>query len=177
MLTKTVMAISTCVLLAACGGAGTPTTTDIADSSLSLQSGPALTIETGVEDVNFADLLNNLRVSRDLAPVSYDARLDRAAQKHAEDMIARDYFSHDTLGATPSVNGHLYDRIAAEGYEPRGWAENIAQGQQSQGQVLQAWIDSPGHNRNLNANLQDFALGAAGSGRDLTWVLVMATER
>lgn len=164
-------------VLAACGGAGSPTTVDVSaaltDSSLALSSGPVASVDTGTNDVNFATILNNLRLDRGLSPFSHDRRLDRAAQKHAEDMLSRGYFSHTTLGSNASVQ----DRILAEGYDPRGWAENIAQGQRSQGEVLQAWVDSPGHNRNLNANLEDFALGAAGSGSKLTWVLVLATER
>lgn len=163
-------------VVSACGGGGGAVTTDVSDAlidgSLNLAEGPALTDNTGVEDVDFATILNGLRTDRALPGFTYDARLDAAAQKHAQDMVDNDYFDHVGLNGST-----VYDRIVAEGYDPRGWAENLAQGQQTQGAVLQDWIDSPGHNANLNADLENFAIGVAGSGRNLTWVLVLGTER
>ena len=176
-MTKKIAAAACVVLLSACGGAGSPTVQNVSQALASpamsnaapLASAKAITV---TENTDFANILNNLRISRDLDTLSYDVRLDRAAQKHAEDMVNRGYFSH----VSPE-GGTVRDRIIAEGYDPRGWAENLAQGHQSEQQVLQAWIDSPGHDRNLSANLEEFALGAAGTGSQLTWVLVMATEK
>jgi uncharacterized protein YkwD len=135
-------------------------------------SGPTTNLATGTDDTNFASILNNLRLGRGLETVSYDSRLDAAAQKYAVEQASISGLSH--VGLNGSTVG---DRIRAEGYEPRGWAENLAKGQQSEAAVLQAWINSPGHNRNLNAGLEDFALGVAGSGSNLSWVLVLATEQ
>ncbi len=173
---KPLAAVAAFGVLAACGGSGSPTTTDVtdllADGALDFSSGPAASADPGDRDVDFATILNGLREIRGLPDVTYDSRLDAAAQKHAQDLVDNDYFSHTSLNGD-----QVRDRIQAEGYDPRGWAENLARGYQTQGATLQAWIDSPGHNDNLNATLEEFALGVAGSGNDLTWVLVLATER
>ena len=60
-------------------------------------------------------LVNNERLSRGLTPVVANAALDRAAQRHLEDMAARDYLGHIApepapFGATP------HERAAAAGY-------------------------------------------------------------
>lgn len=184
-MTKLIAAGACAIFMSACGGAGTPTVTEanapavaevnraLTDPAVSngaqLASAASVTVS---ENTDFARILNNLRVDRDLSTLSYDVRLDRAAQKHAEDMVNRGYFSH----YSPEGDG-VRERIIAEGYEPRGWAENLAQGHQNEEQILQAWINSPGHDANLSAPLEEFAIGAAGEGSQLTWVLVLATEQ
>ncbi|MEM7320502.1 MAG: CAP domain-containing protein [Pseudomonadota bacterium] len=127
----------------------------------------------GVDNVTFEGLLNNVRLANSAAPVAFDSRLGSAAQKHAGDMLANGYFSHTGLnGSSPG------DRITAEGYQWRAYGENIAQGQTSQAQVLNAWTNSPGHHaNNINPNFEDFGLGKAGSGSSTRWVLVLASER
>lgn len=150
--------------------AGTPTISVADPSAVDGLGGETLSTHN---DVSFAKILNNLRVGNRLQPVTYDARLNQAAQAHAQDMVDHDYFSH-----TSRDGRKVYDRIVATGYDPQAWGENIAGGQQNEEAVLQAWIDSPLHNDVLNANnLEEFALGVAGSGSDLRWVLLMATER
>jgi uncharacterized protein YkwD len=76
----------------------------------------------------------------DLAP---DSRLTSAAQQHATDMAENDYFAHN------SEDGTRFDqRIRAAGHTRPG-GENIAMGQTSAGQVVQEWMDSPPHRRNI----------------------------
>jgi uncharacterized protein YkwD len=68
------------------------------------------------------------------------SQLSSAAQGHAADMAARNYFSHTGLdGSTPET------RIAATGYRSNGWAENIAAGQTSVDEVMNGWWSSTGH--------------------------------
>jgi uncharacterized protein YkwD len=70
--------------------------------------------------------------------------LNTAAQGHAEDMAKRNYFEHDTPdGVTPT------QRMRAAGYTGGTTGENIAYGQRDAADVVQAWIDSPGHCRNI----------------------------
>ena len=79
-----------------------------------------------------------------VGPLSVNDKLALAAQRHAEDMEERDFFAHDNPdGATPR------DRMRAAGYTGSVTGENIAQGQNSPAEVVQAWIDSPGHCRNM----------------------------
>ncbi len=124
-------------------------------------------------DVSFGSLLNNLRISNGDRVVTYDSRIDAAAQGHADDMVDRNYFAHDSPeGET------VQDRLIAQGYDPSAWGENIARTQQTEEQALDAWINSPPHNALLQANsVSNFGLGVAGSGAQKSWVLVMATEK
>ncbi|UWQ99925.1 CAP domain-containing protein [Rhodobacteraceae bacterium S2214] len=134
---------------------------------------------TSTADVDFGELLNGLRIDNGLTMVTYDARLDAAAQKHAQDMLDNNYFSHLSQdGRTPS------QRIAAEGYVAAYAGENIATGQQNNEDVLDAWLRSTDGHRELmldeslpNQVAEDFALGVAGQGRDARWVLLMAREQ
>lgn len=177
---KKCFAVVSLLALAACGGAGAPSVDDIATPRNAAPITDAATLaaveigpDISVDDTDFAGILNNLRISRGTTPVAYDARLNEAAQKHAADMAVNNYFAHESLdGRTP------LDRIRAEGYEPRTYGENIAGRQQTEEAALDAWINSPDHNALLGAtNMEDFALGVAGTGSQTRWVLLMATER
>jgi uncharacterized protein YkwD len=73
-----------------------------------------------------------------------NARLQAAAQAHAADMAARNYFNHVAPdGRAPAA------RISASGYEWRAVAENIAAGQATPEEVVAGWLGSEGHCRNL----------------------------
>ena len=160
--------LAVCLLAACSGGGGTSTSTMTAPTTTAPTTTPSAPV-----DNSFAGMLNNVRANNGAGPVAYDSRLGTAAQNHANDMLANNYFSHTGLnGSTPG------DRITAAGYNWRTYGENIARGQQSESDVLQAWVNSPGHQaNNVNPNFEDFALAKAGSGSNKYWVLVLATER
>ena len=78
-------------------------------------------------------------------PVEVNHLCRISARLHSEDMAKNDFFAHTNLdGATP------FDRMAAAGYAgPYPWGENIAAGQTSPASVMEAWMNSPGHCRNI----------------------------
>ncbi|QJY51119.1 CAP domain-containing protein [Pseudonocardia broussonetiae] len=89
------------------------------------------------------DLTNAERADAGCGPLATDARLGAAAQGHAEDMSAQGYFDH------VSRDGRRFDdRIGAEGYPSPG-GENIARGQETAAEVVEGWMNSPGHRRNI----------------------------
>lgn len=90
----------------------------------------------------------------------WDDRLGRAAQSHSADMAAKNYFSHT------SADGRTFvDRIKAEGYTFSRLAENIAAGQPTPTQVVDAWLKSAGHCKNImNPQLRDLGVGRAAGG-------------
>jgi uncharacterized protein YkwD len=75
-----------------------------------------------------------------VAAVSWNAKLLTAASRHSTDMADKNFFSHS--GSDGSSGGQ---RITNAGYTWRMWAENIAAGQMSVDQVMQAWLVSPSH--------------------------------
>lgn len=89
--------------------------------------------------------------------VDYDDQLARAAQGHAQDMADNDFFDHVSLDGRTFV-----DRIEATGYKGDPGGENIASGFQSAQEVVQAWLDSPGHCANMmDRDFGDIGLGLA----------------
>ncbi|MEM9580503.1 MAG: CAP domain-containing protein [Pseudomonadota bacterium] len=124
-------------------------------------------------DMTFADLINGVRAGNGAKAVTYNAQLDQAAQGHANDMLAKNYFSH-----TSADGRTLRDRVDATGYKWSTIGENIAQGHQSEKEVLDAWVASPGHQRNnVNPNFEEFGLGQAGKDFNARWVLVFGAQR
>ncbi|WP_341770549.1 CAP domain-containing protein [Actinorugispora endophytica] len=102
-------------------------------------------------------LVNDERADAGCGPVHSDERLVAAAQLHSEDMDANDYMSHTGLnGSGPG------DRASAQGYD--AWSgENVAKGQRTAQEVMDAWMNSPGHRSNI-LNCDNKALGVGESG-------------
>ncbi len=118
-------------------------------------------------------LVNQERTSRGLKPLKLNKRLTKAATRHARDMVAKGYFSHDTLGG-----GDFVDRIRKAGYmAPRAFptlGEDLAWGSGSLGtprSIVQGWMESPGHRENiLEPKFREAGMGVAygdpGAGED-----------
>lgn len=176
-------AISVAIIatLSACGG--TTSTDPVVENLVSTNrtvASPLLTepvVPTapvgGVGDISFGSLLNEVRAANGAGPVSYDGRLNQAAQAHAEDMLENDYFDH--VGLNGSTVG---TRVQATGYSFSRVGENIASGYRSEETVLNGWVNSPGHQRNnVDPNFEDFGLGYVRDGNDTRWVLVLGKEQ
>lgn len=101
-------------------------------------------------------LANSERAAAGCEPLRVDERLTTASQKHSEDMAARDYMAHDTPeGTTPA------QRATEAGYD--AWSgENVAAGQRSADEVMDAWMNSDGHRANiLNCDFKAIGVGEA----------------
>jgi uncharacterized protein YkwD len=109
-------------------------------------------------------------------PVKLSSTLAGVALGHATDMAQHDYFEHEDLGGhTPA------DRVRAVGYREKLVGENIAYGPQSADEVMQGWLQSPGHCENImDARFAEmgvaFAAGQA-SKHGLYWVQVLAAPQ
>lgn len=113
---------------------------------------------TQVSDAVFC-LTNRVRAHFGLPALRRDGRLDEAARRHSQDMAARGYFSHTSPeGLSPS------DRAGAAGY-PHGAGENIAAGYRDARAVVDGWLKSAGHCRNMLSAAKDLGVGTAVSSR------------
>ncbi|MEO1298215.1 MAG: CAP domain-containing protein [Cyanobacteria bacterium J06636_16] len=111
--------------------------------------------ETDRFDQEVLKLVNQERTQRDLKPLTLNAKLDRAADKHSKDMAEKDYFSH-----TGKNGSSIGDRASAAGYQWSRLGENIAAGQRTPESVVQGWMNSSGHRANiLNPNYTHMGLG------------------
>jgi uncharacterized protein YkwD len=99
--------------------------------------------------------VNKFRAQNGLAALRLDDRLNQAAQLHSNDMAAHNTMSHNCQnGTTPS------QRITNAGYSWHAIAENVATGQTTAQQVVQAWINSAGHRANmLKTDIKDVGIG------------------
>ena len=135
------------------------------------QQQPAANNQAG-NPTAFLDLINAARAQNGAGPVAFNPQLTTAAVNHSQDMVNRNYFDH--TAPAPAPNGaELGQRVTAAGYQWTGVAENIAQGQTTEAEVFQSWMNSPGHRANmLNATYTQIGLGRVGN----TWTLVLASQ-
>jgi len=112
--------------------------------------------------LELCNLVNAARKEEDASPLELDASVMQTSQGHADDMALRDYFSH-----TCPEGKTFIDRLRKNGVRYRAAAENIAYGQKTAQEVLDAWLKSPGHRANLmNPRYRRLGLGL----RDKRWV-------
>jgi uncharacterized protein YkwD len=118
-------------------------------------------------------IVNTERAKAGCQPLTVDSRLVTAARKHSADMVARHFFDHT------NPDGVTFDkRITNEGYRFSAAAENIAAGQRTPQDVMNAWLNSPGHRANiLNCKLRQLGVGVAMDGRRPVWTQDFATPR
>lgn len=91
------------------------------------------------------ELTNQERAKAGLPPLALDAALNSSALAHSQDMASHNFFSH-----TGSNGSTVDQRIRAAGYSPLwAWGENIAAGQPSPEEAVNAWMNSPGHRANI----------------------------
>ncbi|MFK8906680.1 CAP domain-containing protein [Streptomyces sp. YS-3] len=110
-------------------------------------------------------LTNGRRATAGLRPLADDTRLASAAQAYSADMAARGFYSHTSPeGLEP------WDRARAAGAGHRGIGENIACGQRTAAEVVEGWMNSPGHRANiLKPDFTHIGVGFAGGGRAGTY--------
>lgn len=106
---------------------------------------------------NIVNLANAARVENGLGELKTSSLLSRAAQNKANDMLARQYFAHNTPdGETP------WTFIKAVGYSYTTAGENLAIDFTQAENVQSAWMNSPGHRANiLNSNFTEIGIGIA----------------
>lgn len=82
-----------------------------------------------------------------LPPLAQNTVLDTAALAQSAGMALAGYFDHVSGldGSTP------LRRVLAAGLKPRSVAENIAAGQETPAEVVDGWLRSPGHCKNVMA--------------------------
>lgn len=112
------------------------------------------------------ELVNESRAANGLPALEAGPSLDAAAVAHADDMLARDYYSHQS----PEGDAVTDRYVEAGGSRWELVAENIAQctgcspDLQLVEELQQGWMDSPGHRANILAEgLQRFGFGLAGA--------------
>ena len=100
--------------------------------------------------------------------LKWNSKLEKAANIHADDMSANNFFSHKG-----SDGSSVSARATRVGYSWRHIGENIASGPTNLERVMQGWIDSPNHCKNMmSKDFQEFAAARAGN----LWVQVFGKQ-
>ncbi|MFF8381441.1 sigma-70 family RNA polymerase sigma factor [Streptomyces sp. NPDC015661] len=116
--------------------------------------------ESGSTEQQVISLVNEERAKAGCGPLTEHPLLTKAAQGHSDDMAARDFFDH----TNPDGDGPG-ERITAAGYAWSSYGENIAKGQTTAAQVMESWMNSPGHRANiLNCGFKEIGVGLHTSG-------------
>ena len=114
------------------------------------------------------ELVNKIRMSGvqcgdtyyyPVPPVQWNVQLEAAAFEHSKDMFQNKYFSHQ---ANDGTKGGA--RIEAEGYWWSTYGENLGLGYANEKQVVEAWLKSPGHCKNImNKSFKEMGVARVGN--------------
>ncbi|MDQ0300717.1 putative YkwD family protein [Salibacterium salarium] len=122
---------------------------------------------TGMEE-EVVTLTNAEREKEGLSPLKQDSNVAEVAQAKSEDMSNNDYFAH----RSPNY-GSPFDMLEDYNVEFTIAAENIAQGQQTADQVVEGWMNSEGHRKNImNPNLTHIGIGFEENGKYWTQMFI-----
>ena len=102
-------------------------------------------------------------------PVAWNNLLELAAKDHCEDMLKKNFFSH-----TGSDGSNLGVRVGRHGYDWQTCGENIAKGFLTEQSVVEGWINSPGHCKNImHPNFKEMGVSKSGD----YWTQVFGTRK
>ena len=104
------------------------------------------------------ELTNQERAKVKCPQLRLDDALAQAARNHSREMAAYGYLSH-----TSQNDEDPSSRMARSGYPiQHGWAENIAFGAHTPEAVMNQWMNSSGHRKNiLNCKFRALGVGVA----------------
>jgi hypothetical protein len=144
--------------------------------ALLLPAAPAAADSLGFEQ-RVVEIVNQKRASAGLSPVVSSNTLATSARAYADQMARQGFFGHAAPDGSTFVS-----RDEAAGYVD--WTflgENLAGGQPDPQNVVDAWMNSPGHRDNiLSANARELGVGyvyRAGSKYGHYWVQEFGTRR
>ncbi|MBM4762674.1 SCP-like extracellular protein [Bacillus sp. B15-48] len=134
------------------------------------QTAPKQETNAGISQIaqQVIDLTNEQRKQNGLSPLQADTQLNGVAQKKSEDMQQNGYFSH-----TSPTYGSPFDMMRDMGVSYNTAGENIAQGQRTPQEVVKAWMDSPGHRKNiLSPDFTHIGVGYTETGHHWTQMFI-----
>lgn len=90
------------------------------------------------------DIVNQERSKAGLKPLTMNDKLSKVAMAKAQDMYNNNYFDHQS-----PTYGSPFDMMKSFGVTYNSAGENIAKGQSSPSEVMNQWMNSPGHRANI----------------------------
>jgi uncharacterized protein YkwD len=91
--------------------------------------------------------------------LTWNEQLEQAAAVHSNDMFNKKYFSH-----TAPDGSKAGERIKRTGYHWLAYGENIGMGFKNEQEMVEGWLKSPGHCKNImNKDYKEMGAARAGS--------------
>lgn len=132
------------------------------------QEKPAEQGELSQFEQEVIELTNVERSNHGLAPLKVDVELSNVARDKSKDMQANNYFDH-----TSPTYGSPFDMMRSYGISYQAAGENIAKGQQTPEEVVNAWMNSQGHRENiLNGDFTHIGVGFIEQGNYWTQMFI-----
>jgi uncharacterized YkwD family protein len=114
------------------------------------------------------ELTNAERRRAGLPALQADTKLSNVAREKSRDMQQKGYFSHQS-----PTYGSPFDMMRDFGITYQSAGENIAKGQRTPEEVVQAWMNSEGHRKNiLSGNYTHIGVGYAETGNHWTQMFI-----
>jgi len=126
------------------GSAGSGTTKPGTTNPGTTNPGSGSTVQTSQYAAEVAKLVNAERAKAGLGALAMDSKLSEVALAKAKDMYNKNYFSH-----TSPTYGSPFDMMKQFGVSFNYAGENIAKGQRTPAEVMNAWMNSSGHKANI----------------------------
>jgi len=96
-------------------------------------------------------LTNNERLSIGIPALAIDDRLNSAATDKCNDMAAKGYENHTAPDGTTDLD--FFKKYISQA---SGTGANLAEGYNTAGEVVSAWLNSPGHKKNIDEPLYKY---------------------
>lgn len=125
-------------------GTSTPSTNQKTNTKTDTLSGYT------AEEKELLDLINEQRRAYGLKDLTFDSELQRVAKAKAQDLVANNYFSHNS-----PTYGSPFDMMKSFGITYKTAGENIA-GNSSLSGAVTAWMNSSGHRENILNNAYNY---------------------
>ncbi|TYQ16181.1 UNVERIFIED_CONTAM: spore coat assembly protein SafA/uncharacterized YkwD family protein [Acetivibrio alkalicellulosi] len=110
-------------------------------------------------------LVNAERSKNGLPALKANWQVSRVARYKSQDMVDKGYFSH-----TSPTYGSPFRMMESFGVKFSTAGENIAMGQRTPAEVMNAWMNSPGHRNNiLSPSFTEIGVGLAKAANGRTY--------
>ncbi|GIV85270.1 MAG: hypothetical protein KatS3mg052_2277 [Candidatus Roseilinea sp.] len=137
---------------------------------------PALVVGQSPEKLDALTRLNAARRDNGLPPLAWNPLLDKAAQRHSDDMASKGF-----IDETGSDGSSPRQRIEATGYaawpQQRIWAESLYAGQGTFEEALAFFLSDEGQRRIvLSPKLREVGIGIAKDNLRTYWTLTFGAQ-
>lgn len=123
-------------------------------------------------ELEVVNLVNKERAKVGLKPLKIDEEVSKVAKLKSEDMKNKNYFNH-----TSPTYGTPFDMLKKFNIKYKRAGENIAKGQKTAKDVVEAWMNSEGHRRNILSNsFTHIGVGYAKKGNTPYWTQMFISK-